>query len=151
MKMNEEKGNLFELDSKYALAHCVSQDCDNPKSWGMGIVVEFNKRFIGMKDYCQIMIEENKICFPSSIMYRSENNQVVFNLITKKVYYGKPTYDTITTSIRKMAKSCVEHNIKYLAMPKIGCGLDRLRWNDVKQIIQEEFKDIDIEIEVRYL
>ena len=45
MKLNVKKGNLFELDNKYALCHCVSQDCDNYKSWGMGIAVEFKKRF----------------------------------------------------------------------------------------------------------
>ena len=35
MNLNIKKGNLFELDNKYSLAHCVSQDCDDPKSWGM--------------------------------------------------------------------------------------------------------------------
>lgn len=44
---------------------------------------------------------------------------------------------------------CVD--VKYLAMPKIGCGLDRLQWSKVREIIKEEFKDLDIEIEVRYL
>lgn len=31
-------------------------------------------------------------------------------------------------------------------MPKIGCGLDRLEWNKVKDIIGEVFKDIDVGI-----
>lgn len=38
-----------------------------------------------------------------------------------------------------------------LAMPKIGCGLDRLNWDDVSYLIQDIFKDIDIEIRVYYL
>lgn len=50
-----------------------------------------------------------------------------------------------------MVEQCERHEIKYLAMPKIGCGLDRLQWGKVREIIQDKFKDLDIEIEVRYL
>ena len=50
-----------------------------------------------------------------------------------------------------MALLCKELEIKYLGLPKIGCGLDRLQWGKVREIIKEEFKDLDIEIEIRYL
>lgn len=50
-----------------------------------------------------------------------------------------------------MACLCRKLNIKYLDLPKIGCGLDRLSQAKVREIIKEEFKDLDIEIEVRYL
>ena len=42
-------------------------------------------------------------------------------------------------------------NIKKLVMPKIGCGLDRLSWGKVEPMVQEIFKDLDIEIVVCYL
>ena len=150
MKLNIKKGNLFELDNKYALCHCVSQDCDNYKSWGMGIAVEFKKRFKGMKEYCARVIKENHLSFPCVIPY-DNNDRTIFNLITKRVYYGKPTYITITKCIEDMAYMCKERNIKYLGMYKLGCNLDRLQWGKVKEIIEDKFKDLDIEIEVRYL
>lgn len=31
-------------------------------------------------------------------------------------------------------------------MPKIGCGLDGLKWEDVKASVQDIFKDTDVEI-----
>jgi hypothetical protein len=31
-------------------------------------------------------------------------------------------------------------------MPIIGCGLDRLQWDKVSEIIKDVFKDTDIEI-----
>lgn len=34
-------------------------------------------------------------------------------------------------------------------MPKIGCGLDKLDWTAVREIIREMFADTDIEILVR--
>lgn len=146
MILNEKKGNLFELDDKYVLAHCISEDC----AMGAGIAVEFNKRYRGMKGYCVRVIKENHLSFPCVVPY-SNNDSMVFNLITKKVYYGKPTYTTITKCIQEMAFMCKSFNIKYLAMPKIACGLDRLQWGKVREIIKEEFRNLDIEIEVRYL
>ena len=146
MKFNEQKGNLFELDKKYSLVHCISQDC----AMGAGIAVQFDKTFKGMKNYCKRVIKENNLSFPVVIPF-NEDNRCIFNLVTKKAYYGKPTYLTITKCIHNMVGMCKEFDIKYLAMPKIGCGLDRLQWGKVKEIIKEEFKNLDINIEVRYL
>ena len=33
-----------------------------------------------------------------------------------------------------------------IAMPQIGCGLDRLKWKDVSDVIKDVFADTDIEI-----
>ncbi len=49
-------------------------------------------------------------------------------------------------------RDMIEFNkTKYLAMPKIGCGLDKLQWSKVREIICDVFKDVDIEILVCYL
>ena len=40
----------------------------------------------------------------------------------------------------------VQKNKKTLAMPKIGCGLDRCSWEDVEQIIKDVFNDTDIKV-----
>lgn len=33
-----------------------------------------------------------------------------------------------------------------LAMPKIGCGIDRLDWDKVQEIIKDVFRNTDVEI-----
>ena len=45
-----------------------------------------------------------------------------------------------------MKEDMVATGVKKIAMPKIGCGLDRLNWNIVRSIIKEVFEDTDIEI-----
>ena len=45
-----------------------------------------------------------------------------------------------------MKNQAVLNGIKKIAMPLIGCGLDRLEWEDVKTIIINTFQDTDIEI-----
>lgn len=144
MRYNEQQGNLFELDNRYSLAHCISQDCE----MGAGIATEFNIRFPSMRIKLKQVILDNEINYPFTILVI--DNQV-FNLITKERYFHKPTYDSITIAIRQMAAICKQQEIKYLGMPRLGSGLDGLQWSKVKDIIMREFKDIDIEIEVRYL
>lgn len=131
MIITEVKKNLFTVDKKYILAHCISEDA----KMGAGIAVDFNKKF----KLSALQNMDLKVG-----MAKFHNN--VFNLITKSKYYGKPTYDTITQAIEDMKQQCLEHNIKYLAMPKIGCGLDRLSWGKVREIIENSFEDTDVEI-----
>jgi len=44
----------------------------------------------------------------------------------------------------------LKKNIKKLAMPKIGCGLDCLLWDCVEEEIKNIFNMTDIEIVVCY-
>jgi hypothetical protein len=140
MNLIEKKMNLFEVDDKYYFAHCISSDC----AMGAGIAVEFEKRFKLRRKLLSNGYIHRK--HPACIFI---NN--VFNLITKELYHDKPTYETLKGALIKMRDIILEEDINYIAMPKIGCGLDRLQWGKVKEDIQEIFKDTDIEILVCYL
>ncbi len=70
----------------------------------------------------------------------------VLNLITKKKYYHKPTYQSMLEAITMMKVVCKANNIKKIAMPQIGCGLDQLEWGKVSKIILDVFSGTDIEI-----
>ena len=45
-----------------------------------------------------------------------------------------------------IAKIRLPLECKKIAMPVIGCGLDRLDWSKVSDIIKDVFSDTDIEI-----
>lgn len=47
-----------------------------------------------------------------------------------------------------MKDKCIEHGVKILGIPRIGCGLDGLVWCEVKFILNELFWDTDIQINV---
>lgn len=142
MIYREESGNLFEVDEKYSLVQCISLDCE----MGEGIAVEFNKRFKPMKNYLKTVIRNNNLKHPITIAYKVDENVYIYNLITKKRFWNKPTYMSIEECIKQMSKFCRNSNIKYLAMPKIGCGLDRLAWGKVRELVKQYFEDMDIEI-----
>lgn len=142
MIYKEEIKDLFSVPDSYYLAHCISADF----GMGAGIVIEFNKRF-NMKKKLQT-------CFDGYLNEFVENNYEsdclmmgrVFNLVTKERYWQKPTYITMQGALEMMKKLAVENNVKNIAMPIIGCGLDELQWDEVSKIIKEVFEDTDIEI-----
>ena len=75
----------------------------------------------------------------------------MYYLVTKEKYWQKPTYDTLRSSLTAMKDHCVKHNVQRLAMPKIGCGLDRLSWGKVTDLIKEVFSGTNINITVYYI
>ena len=142
MIYKEETRNLFAVPDEYYLAHCISADF----GMGKGIVVEFNKRF-DMKNKLQSK-------YPDYINEWSHKKydgdcileDKVFNLITKERYFHKPTYKSLTSALMRCREICLENNIMKIAMPIIGCGLDKLEWSRVSEIIKLVFKDADFEI-----
>ena len=142
MIYKEETRDLFAVPDEYYLAHCISADF----GMGKGIVVEFNKRF-DMKNKLQTKYPDY-ISEWSHKKYDSDCilEDRVFNLITKERYFHKPTYKTLTGALMKCREICLENNIMKIAMPVIGCGLDRLEWSRVSEIIKLVFKDTDFEI-----
>lgn len=141
MTFKEEKGDLFAVDfKKYSPVHCISRDC----KMGAGIAVPMKKKFNlgGLKQ----VIDDMPVPITSGICIYHNG---VFNLITKKKYYHKPTYDTLKNSLISLVWHCHEKDIKNIVMPKIGSGLDQLQWPRVREIIQEVFQDIDVNILVR--
>lgn len=142
MKYEEKIMDLFSVGNDYHLAHCISSDF----AMGAGIVLEFNRRF-NMKN-----ILRNK--YYNYVGYWDFSNNKgfcikegrVLNLITKRLYWQKPTITTLTNALIEMRKECINNGIKKIAMPLIGCGLDRLSWNDVSNAIKTVFNNTDIEI-----
>ena len=85
------------------------------------------------------------------VAYLESNGRYIFYLVTKPLSTGKPTFDSFKSAVDDLKLKCQELNVKKLAMPKIGCGLDRLNWFDVKQYLEKTFQGTDIDILVYYI
>jgi len=139
MILKEEQRDLFSVPHGYYFAHCISGDF----ALGAGIAVKFDELYNMRKklknttgnvtENCAILIDN------------------VFNLVTKQRYFHKPTYASLRESLEDMIETIETLEIEKIAMPMIGCGLDKLNWDTVKEIIEDVFEDIDIEILVCYL
>lgn len=141
----EIQKDLFSVDDSYTLVHCISADA----AMGAGIAVQFARKFSRMTS----ILRQSSLSVGTAMVFFPNQDQdyTVINLITKERSWHKPTYQSFTESIKSMKHTVERYRIAKLAMPKIGCGLDGLNWNICRKIIQDEFKDVNVEILVCYL
>ena len=136
MNITFEKRDLFTVPQGYYLAHCISADF----ALGAGIAKTFdevyNMRFKLFREYDNYEYEGGD----------SLPIDNVFNLVTKKKCYHKPTYDSLREALECMKDEMEILGVTKLAMPRIASGLDRLNWDTVLEIICEVFEDMDVEI-----
>ncbi|CAF1099022.1 unnamed protein product [Adineta ricciae] len=134
----EVTGDLFSVASNVSLAHCVSQDMSMSK----GIATLFRNKFGKINE---LKSQNTSI---GGCAYITAANRHVFYLVTKERYFYKPTMSSLESSLRAMRDLCIKNDIHQLAMPRIGCGLDKLNWDQVSRLIQRVFEEDDIEITI---
>lgn len=146
MMFTEEKGDLFaaEILSNYVLCHCISSDF----ALGAGIAKAFAQMGV-KKRLCELY--PNEWQGRGYCLMTETNGVVVGNLVTKERYFHKPTLETLKQSLEDLRAKAVEMKLRSLAMPKIGCGLDKLNWENVRAVIKEVLADTDIDILVKCL
>ena len=136
MTITFENKDLFTIDQGYYLAHCISADF----ALGAGIAKAFdsiyNMRFKLFRRYPDYEYNGGDAVLIDN----------VFNLVTKRKCWHKPTYESLRESLEMMREQLEFLDATKLAMPWIGCGLDKLNKDQVYNIICEVFEDMDIEI-----
>jgi O-acetyl-ADP-ribose deacetylase (regulator of RNase III) len=142
-QFQEVKGDLFGSPKDFALAHCVSRDLEMSK----GIAVKFKEHFGGV---CELRSQQKTV---GQVAVLTEQFQLaqggcaletrpgIFYLVTKEKYYHKPTYITLQHCLDNLKEFCEIYQIDKLAIPQLGCGLDKLHWSRVRNMIQETFKN----------
>ena len=146
MTFREEQGDLFdkEILSEYVLCHCISSDF----ALGAGIAKIFAKMGVKKKltETYPKQWQGRGYC-----LFTEVDGVTAANLVTKEKYFHKPTLETLKQSLVDLREQALSRDLRKLAMPKIGCGLDKLHWDDVSAAIKEVFGDTDIEILIRYI
>ncbi len=136
--VSETKGDLFNDATN--LAHCVSADF----KMGAGVAKIFSEKFGGRDELLQQSVSVGEV----GVLVRDGRH--IFYMVTKQRYFDKPTYESLSKCLRTLAKVCLEKKITSLAMPRIGCGLDKLQWEKVRKILEDSFPS-DMKINVYYL
>ena len=134
MTITEVHRDLFTVDDSYMLVHCIGADL----RMGAGIAVPMQKKF-GLRGKIRAKCES--IPCPACVQTGR-----VCNLITKKRSSGKPTYNSLQAALYQLKEIVQNKAIQKLAMPKIGCGLDKLQWGKVREMLIQTFDDTKVEI-----
>lgn len=138
MIFREIKQDLFTVPLDYALVHCISADF----ALGAGIAAKFQEKY---QTRDELKSKRLNYTFVSGDCIRtgSEDSRIVFNLITKPHYWNKPTYTTLYEALCVLKTAVLMRGYSKLAMPRIGCGLDKLNWIEVSKMIKMIFSDIE--------
>ncbi len=130
------KEDLFS--SATSLCHCVSSDFH----MSAGIATTFKKKFGHQHE---LKLSNVKI---GNVAVLKNKDRCIYYLVTKQYYYEKPTMKSLRSCLEKMCKHAVEEGIDIISMPRIGCGLDKLKWNEVEKLLHEVFSESNIKIKV---
>ena len=71
--------------------------------------------------------------------------------MTKEKHSDKPDLQTLATTLQNMQAHATMHGVSTIAIPKIGCGLDLMNWQDVVKLLRDIFAYSDIQIVVYLL
>jgi O-acetyl-ADP-ribose deacetylase (regulator of RNase III) len=109
---------------------------------GKGIATEFKQRFNGVDELRRQNVQVG------GVAVLADEGRYIYYLVTKERYFRKPTLESLRSSLMQMKSHCIENGVTRLSMPRIGCGLDKLQWNDVSKIIDEVFAGANVSITV---
>ena len=141
MILQTVKGSLLEFCSPEngcnTISHCVSADLALGKGIAKTIKDSYPEMMAKLKSYPHPSIGD---CLGYTDPKTKRN---IINLVTKERYFHKPTYDSMDLALRKFKDLLLSHNINTFAIPKIGCGLDKLDWDRVSYILEGVFYDFE--------
>ncbi|KAG5866865.1 hypothetical protein JTB14_013867 [Gonioctena quinquepunctata] len=123
------------MSSEYALVHYISADLCMVRN----IVENFKTN--------EIKIQKQSA---GGMAVLKHEKGFINHLVTKTFYWEKPNLEKLWCAVEKMKNHAISNAVKKLAMPEIGCGIDKLKWTDVKNIICFSFRDVEIDIALCY-
>jgi O-acetyl-ADP-ribose deacetylase (regulator of RNase III) len=162
MTLIHKTGNLFDSDAD-ALAHGV-----NTKGlMGAGIAVEFKHRYPNMYTAYKVACKEGEIkpgilwVWDQQISLRiqgclrkpskapkPEQPRWIYNIASQDNPGPHARLVWFESALLYSIAHAKEYGVKKIAMPRIGCGIGGLRWDDVLDIIEYYAGETDVDLEV---
>ena len=142
--IKEIEGDLLKAPKESMLAHCISGDYSLGAGLAAKIDEKFDMRYELFYNY-DIPLGEK---YNKEYLGKALKVKQIYNLVTKPTTHSHPTYENLQSALEDVRDDMVANNYTMLAIPRLGCGMDKMRWDKVKGIVEEVFKDTDIKITV---
>ncbi len=128
---------LHPREGGITVAHCISEDL----KLGAGVALKVRKKYPSIiKHLRETKKTVGEVCM---VKYKED---YIFNLITKKRFFEKPTYFNIFICLQNLRKLLLNLELNTIRIPLIGCGLDKKKWLVVKYMISFIFKDSKLKV-----
>ncbi len=134
-------GDLFA--NRYGV-EAFAHGCNCQGSMGAGIAVSFKERYPAMygeyRRRCKA--QPRQFNLGDAFLWEEQGSPAVFNLGTQEKYWRtRASYEAIEMALENMKRQADEHNIRTIAVPRIGTGYGGLSWKKVRVIIERVFEE----------
>ena len=129
------------LQQLHSIGHCISSDAKMSK----GFADLLSQRISGLRDTCRQTKLLSGQTFP---FWDRAGNRYIYNLVTKTKFSEKPNLTTLSLTLEEMKSHARLYGISTIAIPKIGCGLDQMNWQEVVKLLRDIFAYSNIRIVV---
>jgi O-acetyl-ADP-ribose deacetylase (regulator of RNase III) len=119
---------------------------------GKGLALQFRKEFPQNYKVYQQACKEKNFAIGDLIVTEEESllygKKTIIDLPTKTDWRKPSEYSYIEAGLKHLVTLIENKKIKSIAIPSLGTGHGGLDWNKVKGLIENNLKDIDIDIQV---
>lgn len=132
-----EKGNIFNSSCEFLVnpVNCVGV-------MGKGLALEFKNKYpLNFEIYKKAC--DNTSFNIGNLLIVPVDNKFIVNFPTKKHWRNKSDLEFIKIGLEELKVAIKDFNIKSIALPKLGCGLGGLDWNEVFDLIKDFHNSIE--------
>ena len=129
------------LQQPYSIGHCISADAKMSE----GFADLLSHRIPGLRDPCRRTKLLTGQAFP---FWDQTGNQYIYNLVTKTKCFEKHNLPILSLTLEATKSHARLYGISTIAIPKTGCGLDQMNWQDVVKLLRDVFANSNIRIVV---
>lgn len=131
---DERQIDMLTLPVYYTIAFAIPCDLSFGSETSRRI-----EAYYGMKEKIENRLEELEVCTIDLTAGDAIKIENVITLFTTEKKYQRPTLEAIRKCARNIAEYCYEEKLRFVALPRIGCGHGHMDWNVVKEAILDEF------------
>ena len=129
------------LEQPHSIGHCISADAQMIK----GFAQFLSERVLRLRrTFRRANLLKDQVFY----FWDSSSRRYIYNLVTKEKYSDKLDLQTLATTLQSMQSHATMHGVSTIAIPKIGCGLDQMKWQDVRKLLRDIFAYSEIQIVV---
>ena len=78
----------------------------------------------------------------------STGQRYIYNLVTKERFCDGPKLSTLSKTLEAMKVHAGTNCVSTIAIPKLGCDLDQMNWQEVVKLLRDIFAYADVQIVV---
>jgi O-acetyl-ADP-ribose deacetylase (regulator of RNase III) len=141
-KLTEHTGSLFDSTAD-AYVHGVNTE----GLMGAGIAVLFKKAYPEMYSVYKALCKLGRLQ-PGETWVWEAHDRTIYNIASQDKPGANARLEWFERGLTQTLKHAQENNVVVIAMPRIGCGIGGLDWEDVRDIIEHYAERTPVDIEV---